>query len=153
MIIALYFRQQIGEQKFIDHTSAWSAQLIFIVTSSSAISILRHDSERKPYEFAFNPSSFPSLLSRRVFWRASAYKKYALEILAPDSSNSPHPSGMRVLEAEAARGEDYFANSRNRGFVELAIIVVRTAISRAATPINSSDNSPSSPPSSKLAAV
>lgn len=60
---------------------------------------------------------------------------------------------MRRLEAEAARGVDYFANSRNRGFAELAIIVARPAISRAATPINSSDNSPASPPSSKLAAV
>ena len=58
-----------------------------------------------------------------------------------------------LLEVEAAREEDYFANSRNRGFTKLAIIVARTAISRVATPINSSDNSPASPHSSKLTAV
>ncbi|KYM85527.1 Glutamate receptor, ionotropic kainate 2 [Atta colombica] len=67
-----------------------------------------------------------------IFWHASTLKKCALEILVPDSSNSPHPS---------------------EGFTKLAIIVARTAISRAATPINSSDNSPASPYSSKLTAV
>lgn len=95
----------------------------------------------------FNTTSSLASLAKNILAHYSAVKECAFEILAPDFSNSSRQSQMRGLAkgVETVRGEDYFANSRNRGFANFAITVARAAISRAAASINSSDNSPSPP--------